>query len=278
VVAGEESVEAVLADLTEDDEADDDDDEHEPRELTPEEQRIKELETRVERLDSHVEDLEATIEEREETVAEYERELTDAKREERREARERREVNRLERENERLEREHDAQREANEELTEKLDRLKELWRLDHSDFADVAAAKQGLVPVKPVAKFTKSALDEADERYGLAAGDVIYLRDASGAGRSTAETLVEREPRVVLKDGGLSEVARELLFEHEIPVAPAEEVPIEEIDDLAVARGRAIEDAIEGWRERVDAWQMDRNESMVDQVISEHRASEGESD
>ena len=278
VVAGEESVETVLADLADDDEADDDDDEHEPRELTPEEQRIKELETRVERLDSYVDDLEATIEEKEEAIAEYERELTDARREERREARERREVNRLERENERLERERDEQREANEELAEKFDRLKELWRLDHSNFADVAAAKQGLVPVKPVAKFTKSALDEADERYGLAAGDVVYLRDASGAGRSTAETLVEREPRVVLKEGGLSEVARELLFEHGIPVAPADEVTIEEIDDLAVARERAVETAIEGWEERAEAWRLDRNESMVDQVISEHRAGEGESD
>lgn len=278
VVAGEESVETVLADLSDDDEADDDEDEHEPRELTSEEQRIKELETRVERLDSHVDDLEATIEEKEETIAEYERELTDARREERREARERREVNRLERENERLERERDEQREANEELTEKFDRLKELWRLDHSNFADVAEAKQGLVPVKPVAKFTKNALQAADERYGLAAGDVVYLRDASGAGRSTAETLVEREPRVVLKDGGLSEVARELLFEHGIPVAPADEVPIEEVDDLAVAREGAVEAAIEGWKERADAWRKNQNESMVDQVISEHRADRGESD
>ena len=62
VVAGEESVEAVLADLGEDDESvDDDGDKHTERELTREEKRIKRLEARVERLEGHVETLEALI-------------------------------------------------------------------------------------------------------------------------------------------------------------------------------------------------------------------------
>ena len=278
VVAGEESVEAVLSDLAADDGAEEDEEKHEPRELTAEEKRIKRLESRVERLDSHVDDLEATIEERDEEIAEYERELTDARREERREARERREVNRLERENEQLERKLDAQREVTEEVEAKLDRLKELWRLDHSNFTDVAAKRQGLVPVKPVEKFTTSALRAADERWELAPGDVVYLRDASGAGRSTAETLAEREPRVVLKSGGLSDVAREVLFDHEIPTAPAEEVTIEELDDLAVARENEVEDAIEGWRDRADERRKSQTGEMVDKLISEHRADRGESD
>jgi predicted RNase H-like nuclease (RuvC/YqgF family) len=278
VVAGEESVETVLADLADTDDADDDEDEHEPRELTAEEQRIKDLEARVERLDSHVDDLKETIEERDGTITEYERELSDARRNERREARERREVNRLERENEQLERKLDAQREETEAVEAKLSRLKELWRLDHSNFADVAEKRRGLAPVKPVAKFTTSALREADERWELAPGDVIYLRDASGAGRSTAETLAERDPRLVLKKGGLSEVAREILFDHDIPTAPAAEVTIEELDDLAVARENEVEAAIEGWRERAEERRREQNESMVDELISEHRADRGESD
>ncbi|EMA53593.1 hypothetical protein C451_09410 [Halococcus thailandensis JCM 13552] len=278
VVAGEEPVEAVLEDLADDDGGEESEETHEPRELTAEEQRIKDLEARVERLDAHVDDLEATIEEKDETIAEYERELTDARREERREARERREVDRLKRENEQLERQLDEQREETEQIEAKLDRLKELWRLDHSNFADVAEKRQGLVPVKPVAKFTTSALQAADERWELAPGDVVYLRDASGAGRSTAETLVEREPRLVLKSGGLSEVAREILFDHEIPTAPADEVTIEELDDLAVARESDVEDAIDGWRDRADERRKSQTGEMVDKLISEHRADRGESD
>jgi hypothetical protein len=272
VVAGEESVEAVLEDLTDDTEADDEESAHEPRELTEEEQEIKRLEARVERLEGHVEELRATVQQKDERIAEYEDELSEARREERREARERREVARLERENDRLERELDAERETVAELEDKLERLKALWRLDHSDFADVADEQAGLVPVKPVDQFTRNAIEDARERFGLANDDVILLRDASGAGRRTAELLAEIEPRVVLRHGNLSEQADDVLFEHEVPVGPADDVTIQEVDELAVAREREVETVIEDWETRAEARRRDRKSEMVDRLISEHRA------
>jgi predicted RNase H-like nuclease (RuvC/YqgF family) len=272
VVAGEESVEAVLRDLDDDEESEADDSEHEERELTEEEEEIRRLRERVERLESHVEDLNETIEEREETIEEYEEELSEAKREERRQARERREVKRLERENDRLERRVESVEDENEELDEKLERLKRLWKLDHSNFADVDTDGD-LVSVKVIEQFTRDAIETADEEYGLAAGDVVYLRDASGAGRSTAERLAEIDPRVVLRSGGnLSEVADRILFEHDIPVSPAEDVAIQEVDELAVASEADVEAAITDWERRAEERQKERKASMVDQIISEHRA------
>ena len=278
VVAGEESVEAVLRDLADDEERDEDESEHEERELTEEEEEIRRLRERVERLESHVDDLNETIDEREETIEEYEEKLSDAKREERRQARERREVKRLERENDRLERRVESLEDENEELDEKLERLKRLWKLDHSNFADVDTDGD-LVSVKVIEQFTRDAIETADEEYGLAAGDVVYLRDASGAGRSTAERLAEIDPRVVLRSGGnLSEVADRILFEHDIPVSPADDVAIQEVDELAVASEADVEAAIEDWERRAEERQKERKASMVDQIISEHRAeTRGES-
>jgi predicted RNase H-like nuclease (RuvC/YqgF family) len=272
VVAGEESVEAVLRDLDDDETEEESEPEHEERELTDEEKEIRRLRRRVERLESHAEDLEETIDEREETIAEYEEELSEAKREERRQARERREVKRLDRENDRLERRIETLEEENADLNEKLERLKRLWKLDHSNFADVDTDGD-LVSVKVVDQFTRDAIEATDAEYGLAAGDVVYLRDASGAGRSTAERLAAVDPRVVLRSGGdLSEVADRILFEHEIPVAPAEDVAIQEVDELAVARESDIEAAIEDWERRAEERRKERKASMVDQIISEHRA------
>jgi len=125
VVANEESVETVLADLESDDDSEEETTEHTPRELTEEEKKIKRLEARVERLESHTEDLKDTVARKDDQIEEYETRLSDAKREERREARERREVTRLERENERLERELDAERERVSELEDKLERTRE---------------------------------------------------------------------------------------------------------------------------------------------------------
>ena len=272
VVADEESVETVLDALGDDDGTEEPADAHDPRELTPEEKEIKRLKARIERLEDHVEDLKSTVAEKNERVTELESELSDARREERRDARERREVTRLERENERLKRELSEAEAANDDLEGKLERLKELWKLDHSNFADVAEKKRDLVPVKPIAQFTTDAIEQADEAYGIASGDVVYLRDASGAGRRTAELLAEYEPKVVLRDGRLSEQADEILFEAEIPVGPAGDVTIQEVDELAVARESEIEAVVDEWRERAEKRRRERKAAEIDQLISEHRA------
>jgi hypothetical protein len=278
VIGREESVEVAIDALTQEEGEDEESHEHVERELTAEEKRIKRLEARIARLESHVEDLKDTISTKDDRIAEYEEELSEARREERREARERREVTRLERETDRLERELDDERERAEEAERKLDRLKELWKLDHSNFADVAEERQGLVPVKVVEQFTKGAVESADERFGLAADDVVFLRDASGAGRSTAERLAETDPRLVLRQGGLSDVADEVLFDHGIPVAPADDVPVQEIDELAVAEEEAVEAAIDDWEERAADRRKEQRGEMVDRLISEHRAGESRSD
>jgi len=277
VVAGEESVEAVLRDLADDGEETDDESDHVEPERSPEQKRIAQLESQVERLQSHVEDLRDTIDEKDDRIDEYETELSTARREERTEARKRREVTRLERETDRLERELETEREQRADLERKLERLKALWKLDHSNFADVSEKQAGLVPVKVVEQFTTAAIEDAHERFGLVEDDIVMFRDASGAGRSTAQRLVDIDPRLVLRNGGLSNVADELLFEHDIPVAPAEDVTVQKVDELAVARESEIEAAIDDWRERAEKREREQTQEMVDKLISEHRADGGES-
>jgi predicted RNase H-like nuclease (RuvC/YqgF family) len=274
VLSGEESVESVLEAMQSDDGdgGDDAGTAHEPRELTAEEKEIKRLRERVDRLEDHVSDLKDTVAEKEAEIETYEEELSAARRQERQEARERREVTRIKRENERLERELEEAREANETLSGKLERLKELWKLDHSNFADVAGENADLVPVKPVEQFTTSAIEAAHESFGLAEDDVILLRDASGAGKSSAERLAAVNPRVVLKHGTLSDQARAVLHDHDVPYGSAEGVSVQEIDELAVARESAVEAVVDDWCDRAAERQKEENASMVDELISEHRA------
>jgi uncharacterized protein len=272
VVANDESVESVLRDLSDDPEPEKEEPEHTVRELSAEEKRIKQLESQVERLQSHTTELNETVEERDERIEELETELSDTRRKERQNARERRDISRLLRENNRLEDEIDDRDDRIEELEGKLARLKKLWKLDHSNFSDVSEKRAGLVAVKPVEKFTNDAIDAAHESYGLAEDDVIYLRDASGAGRSTAERLADIGPRVVLKAGGISDVADEVLFDHDVPVGPADEVSIQEIDELAVARESEVEAVIDDWHDRAEERQKEEKAEQLDQLISEHRA------
>jgi predicted RNase H-like nuclease (RuvC/YqgF family) len=273
VLSTETSVEAVLRERESEDSEPDESEEHSPRELSDEERRIRELEDRVERLEEHNADLKADLDRKDARIEERESELEAARREERRDARERRAVTRLEREVNRLESELEEERERADTLESKLERLKALWKLDHSNFSDVDGEKRDLVPVKVVEQFTNAAIEDAQERYGLAPDDVVLLRDASGAGRTSAEALADAEPRVVLTEhGGLSEVADETLFEAEIPVGPADDVAMQEVDELAVARESDVEGVVADWEERAAERRKERKASMVDELISEHRA------
>ena len=94
----------------------------------------------------------------------------------------------------------------------------------------------------------------------------------SAPGRATAERLAEFEPRVVLRTGNLSDVANEVLFEAGIPIAPVNGMTIQEIDELAIAREKEVQSAIADWEERAAERRKEEQKSMVDQIISEHRA------
>jgi predicted RNase H-like nuclease (RuvC/YqgF family) len=151
-----------------------------------------------------------------------------------------------------------------------------LWKLDHSDFADISEKRAGLAPVKVVEQFTTDAIERAHERFGLAEDDVVLLRDASGAGRSSANRLVDVGPRLVLRNGQLSEMADRVLFDNNVPVAPADLVTVQEVDELAVARESDIDDAIEHWEQQARERERQQSAEMVDRLISEHRADRAE--
>lgn len=238
---------------------------------SPKSRRIRSLSEQVTRLQSHVDELRGTIDERDDRIDDLEHKLEAARSDERRRVRHDREVTRLRRERDRLERELEEQRVRTEELEEKVERMKALWRLDHSDFAAVEEERSDLVPVKPVEKFTLDAIEAADEAYGLARDDVIYLRDASGAGEAAARRLVDIDPRVVLKAGGLTDVARRTLLEGEVPLGEVDDVAMQEVDELAVARESDVEAVVEEWSQKEQERRLQRKRQLVDELIDEHR-------
>ncbi|OYR78847.1 hypothetical protein DJ72_14685, partial [Halorubrum distributum] len=102
---------------------------------------------------------------------------------------------------------------------------------------------------------------------------VVFLRDASGAGRRTAERLADAEPRAVIRgEGNLSDVADAVLFERGVPVVPADAVPVREVDELAVASEEDLAAAVEEWEEEAEQRRRDQKAERIDRIISEHRA------
>ena len=272
VIGDSESVQGVVESMTETGTEPEEPAPTPPPEPSAEQRRIRQLEGRIDRLEGHIDELEETIDQKDHRIANLETELSETRKEERETIRERREVAKLRRTVNRLERDRDEWEAEAEAREEKLERLKALWRLDHSNISDVEPEKRGLVVCKPIDKFTIDAIEAAHESFGLAKDDVIFLRDASGAGERTARRLVEFAPQVVLTDGGLTDIADTVLFEAEIPVGPADQVAMQEVDELVVARESDVDEVIQRWEEAARRRRLDEKASMVDRVISEHRA------
>ena len=76
----------------------------------------------------------------------------------------------------------------------------------------------------------------------------------------------------MLRDGGLSEQADQVLFENEVPVGPADDVAIREVDELAVTKESDVEAVIDEWEERAEERRRERKAEELDRLISEHRA------
>lgn len=272
VVGEGRSIESAVESLVETPESEQVDQTSQPAEPSPERRRITELETRVERQREYIDTLRDQLDDREDAIDDFEERIRRARSEQRRAVRREREVTRLRRENDQLERTVADLQEEVTELERKLERMKALWRLDHSNFADIEEQGSDLVPVKPVEKFTVQAIDAADTAYGLAPDDVIYLRDASGAGEAAARRLVGVEPRVVLKTGGLSDVADRILFESDVPIGSIDAVAMQEVDELAVARESDVEAEIQRWEERAVERRLEHKRKLVDDLIDEHRS------
>jgi len=236
---------------------------------TEEEERIRGLQNKVTDLKSETEDLEERVERKNNRIDELEDELRNARSEQARDVRERDEVERLLRKNDELRRKLKRERRARKATRQKLNRLKKLWRVEHPDFADELGDDYAVV--KAVEEFTKSALDDAEGSFGLREGDIVLLEDASGAGRATAERLASVEPRLVLKNGSMSDEADEILFDAGVPVGEADEVEMRRIDEFGIVRDEDIEDAVHRWEERAEERRLQRNEEMVDKLITEYR-------
>ncbi len=266
VVRGERDVASVVEEMQVERDGDGDGDGDGP---SAEEKEINRLEQRVGRLTQELEEMREKLDSRNQEIDELEREMEAERGKARQEVREAEEVRRLIEENERLKRKLERSRNREEELESRLTRLKKLWKVEYSD---LSGAKDGFTVVKVVEEFTGSALDRAEESFGLAEDDVVMLLDAGGAGRSTAEHLAAVDPGLVLVgNGGLSDAADTVLFEHDVPVADADTVPTRRVDDLALARESDVEDAVEGWRERARERRRRRDQEMVDDLISEYR-------
>ncbi|NHW89165.1 MAG: DUF460 domain-containing protein [Archaeoglobales archaeon] len=104
-------------------------------------------------------------------------------------------------------------------LKEKLEILKKMKLLEISGWREV----------KLVKKFSKEELEKAE----IVEGDIVYIADASGGSKSSAEFLCSKKIKAVITGSEMSHVAREVFDSFGIPRIRKEEVDIIEGSEVA---------------------------------------------
>lgn len=125
-------------------------------------------------------------------------------------------------------------------------------------------------PVKVIAAFTKESIAETKEKYGLKAGDVVFLEKPSGGGAATAQILVEARVRAVIIPEDISHAAEETFFKGDVPVL--RDIQLERADDFAMAEPEALKAAIATWEKEAELKRHKAKEDKLESLFEEYRS------
>lgn len=147
-------------------------------------------------------------------------------------------------------------------LKKSLSRQKKMEKIEEA---------KGMRRLKMLDAFSREAVASAQERWGLEAGDIVLLLDASGGGRTAADLLIERGIGAVVTDSEMVPAVREHFYEKGIPVFSRLELPVQMIDNLPFIRPQDLDAATARWKEQMKELQAARQAERLESIIQEYR-------
>ncbi len=134
----------------------------------------------------------------------------------------------------------------------------------------VMGSGQIVVPMKVVFEFSREGIEKTIERMNIEPFDVVLLVDPSGGGQRTAEMLIEREVKaVVCLKNNISNKAMEAFLEANVPVLF--QMPIRQIDDIAVTYYDEFQQALFDWEGQRQKILGEKTEEKLGTLIAEYQ-------
>jgi hypothetical protein len=140
-----------------------------------------------------------------------------------------------------------------EELNERIQVLKKMKMLEFL----------GWKSIKILKKFTRDEIDRLEKEVGIGKGDIIYIADSSGAGKSNANHLCDKGIRAVITAGEMSHLSLAIFEEKGVPVINPEELEIEVSDDIAVINSEKFEEVFEDRIAQIEKRKVENVEKLV---------------
>jgi predicted RNase H-like nuclease (RuvC/YqgF family) len=241
----------------------------EPEQAREEDARVEELRVRLKQKDeqvsnlrSYVSDLKRELKHLELKATSQERTVERLKSKGLNDVRRTKEITIRDSEISRLKKEASDLKKRNSELQSNMDRLKHIRAME---------LRGDRSPVKVIDNLSKDAIFNCDKKFGIKAGDVIFVRDAGG-GVEAASMLIERNVRALIRGTPMSHLAENRFLEAGVPVLSREDVPLKFVDGYAVVDPGRLEAAIEGWKAYAADMEKKRKEEHLLGIIDEYKA------
>ena len=236
----------------------------EPPPSTPVEyqKKISELTQTVERLSTYKDELESTIQTLQKTLTEVELEIKHYDRETRKEVIQSHVIKTRDSIIKKLRIDLEIEREKVRTLFEENEILKEMKVLEYSRKA---------IPVKVLKQFSREEIKTLDDRYGIKSDDIIYLKDPSGGGTSTAQDLIHRGVRAVITHEHMSHLAEEEFIKAKIPVFSEGEVALKTLDNFGVVDKDTLDSALSRWETSRQIQEAKALEEKLKYIIEEYK-------
>jgi len=126
------------------------------------------------------------------------------------------------------------------------------------------------LPVKVVYAFTKEAIQQTMDTYGIKKGDVVLLEDSSGGAAGTAAILVEAGIRAVIIKDDISHAASEAFFQGNVPLL--QDVEIQRFDYFATVDPKVLEQALSAWQEDAKKKRREQEHQHLASLLEEYRS------
>jgi hypothetical protein len=130
---------------------------------------------------------------------------------------------------------------------------------------------EGLLRLKPLQAFNREAVQLTAERYGLEEGDLVFLEECSGGGRSAAELLFEKQVAGVIANGEMVPAVLEHFMEMGLPVFSSKEVALRMVNGLPFASPKDVAAARAAWEEMLIARQARLKAERLESLFQEYR-------
>jgi len=130
---------------------------------------------------------------------------------------------------------------------------------------------RGLLKLKPLSAFSREAVLLAVEQFGLEKGDLVFLENASGGGRSTIELLAEKDVAGVVAGEEIAPAQRELFFDLGIPVFSSRRLPVHRVNGLPFLRPEELAAARAAWEEEMVARRARLEAERLESLFQEYR-------